>query len=88
VGHAAGCLEYEKQLAIQAASASDDALFDSCINSNLAMQIMAAVKELPDFEIHRQNVGDPAFFLGVQLGTQRGHVDGCILADALKRSDH
>lgn len=89
VGHAAGCLEYEKQLAIQAASASGDALFDSCINANLAVQMEGAMKDLPDFELkQRQNFGDPNFSVGAMVGIQRGHVDGCLLADALKRSDH
>lgn len=90
VGHAAGCLEYEKELAIQEASPSDDALLDSCINANLSSQIEAAVKELPDFEKtrYRQNVDDPNFFLGAALGTEIGHVDGCNLADALKRSGY
>jgi hypothetical protein len=86
VGHAAGCLEYEKQLATQAASATSDALFDTCINASLAGQMRAAMTELPDFELkQRQNFGDPNFVFGILLGTQRGHVDGCILADALKR---
>jgi hypothetical protein len=87
VGHAAGCLEYEKQLATQAASATSDGIFDSCINANLAAQMRAAMTELPDFELkQRQNFGDPNFSLGKLLGIQRGHVDGCVLADALKRS--
>ncbi len=47
------------------------------------------MKDLPDFELkQRQNFGDPNFSVGAMVGIQRGHVDGCLLADALKRSDH
>ena len=89
VGRAAGCLEYEKQLATQAASATDDALFDACINANLGTQIGEATKDLPDFELkQRRTRDDPYFALGFMLGGQRGHVDGCVLADALKRSGY
>ena len=89
VGHTAGCLEYEKQLATQAASATDDALFDACINANLGTQIGEATKDLPDFELkQRRTRDDPYFALGFMLGGQRGHVDGCVLADALKRSGY
>lgn len=87
VGHTAGCLEYEKQLATQAAFATSDALFDSCVHARLGMQVGGAMKELPDFELkQRQNFGDPKFVVGFSVGGQRGVADGCLLADALKRS--
>jgi hypothetical protein len=89
VGHTAGCLEHEKQLARQAASATDQALFDSCINANLGMQMGEAIKELPDFELKQhQNRDNPDFGAGLWTGSQRGHVSGCMLADALKRSGY
>jgi hypothetical protein len=55
----------------------------------LEAQAEKALKELPDFELkRRENFGDPSFWVGVVVGGQRGHVDGCVLADALKRSGY
>jgi hypothetical protein len=54
-------------------------------NADLAAQVSGALKELPDFELkQRENFSDLNFSVGVLVGCQRGAVDGCLLADALK----
>jgi hypothetical protein len=80
LAHAAGCSEYEKQLATGVAT------IDSCIYGNVSgvgQQLLESLGPLPDFESK-----DPSFVLGSGVGAQQGVVDGCMLADALKSSGY
>ena len=87
IGNAVGCSEYERQFEKRGATATDAALFDACVNENLGVQLGEAVKKAPESEAKlRRTRDDPFFAMGFITGGQRGHVDGCVLADALKRS--